>query len=199
MRGRSVRTSERAGGGEGAARITRCAGTWLERQPDEAEQARIAAASRQIKEQRAVAVAFYKDPDQANTFCLELFRSEEFRPLVLSDELVEQMIANKGEPPVVDEAESELFSSYLRDAVLVVALPNTRRFLAAQLRRLLPQYVAAGRWKEAVAIDYSSFRTALGNEVTPFLAQMALAGLAAYYETHEEEVGGEEPEAPLAS
>ena len=186
MRGRSVRTDDRAGGGEGAARITRCGGTWLEQQPDAAEQARIAAAARQLKEQRAVAVAFHKDPDAANTFCLELFRGEAFAPLHFSDQLIETIIARKGEPPVVAEGESEVFSNYLREAVLVVALPNTRRFLAAQLRRMLPQYVEAGKWREAVAIDYSAFRTSLGNEVTPFLAQMALAGMAAYYETHEE-------------
>lgn len=187
MRGRSVRTAERAGGGEGATRITRCAGTWLERQPDEAEQRRIAEAARLLKEQRAVAVEFHRDPDAANEYCLELFRGEAFQPLHLADELVELMIARKGEPPIVGEGEGEIFSNYLRDAVLAVALPNTRRFLAAQLRRLLPQYVEAGQWRAAVAIDYSAFRTSLGNEVTPFLAQMALAGMAAYYETHEED------------
>jgi hypothetical protein len=196
MRGRSVRTTERAGGGEGATRITRCAGTWLELQPDEAEQGRIAEAARLLKEQRAMAVEFHKDPDAANAFCLELFRGEEFRPLHFADELVEVMIARQGEPPIVNEGEGEIFSNYLRDAVLAVALPNTRRFLAAQLRRMLPQYVEAGQWREAVAIDYSAFRTSLGHEVTPFLAQMALAGMATYYELHEEEEGeeGEEGE-----
>lgn len=192
MGGRAVRTTDRAGGGEGAARITRCAGTWLEQPPDEAEQRRIAEASRLLKEQRAVAVAFHKDPDAANTFCLDLFRTEAFQPLHFADALVEVMIKKQGEPPIVGENEGEIFSNYLRDAVLAVALPNTRRFLAAQLRRLLPAYTEAGQWQEAVAIDYSAFRTALGNEVTPFLAQMALAGMAAYYETHEEdeETGG---------
>lgn len=186
MRGRSVRAADRSGGGEGAARVTRCAGTWLEREPDEAEQRRIAEASRQLKGQREVAAAFHRDPDAANSFCIELFRGEDFQPLHLSDELVEAMIARRGEPPIVSEGEGEVFSSYLREAVLAVAQPNTRRFLAAQLRRTLPRYTEAGRWREAVAIDYSAFRTALGNEVTPFLAQMALAGLAAYYETHDE-------------
>ncbi len=187
MRGRSVRTTELAGGGEGATRITRCAGTWLERPPDAEEQRRIAEASRQLKEQRAVAVEFHKDPEAANAFCVELFRSETFAPLHFADELVELMIARRGEPPVVSEEDGAIFAAYLRDAVLSVALPNTRRFLAAQLRRTLPAFVEAGKWREAVAIDYSAFRTSLGNEVTPFLAQMALAGLAAYYETHEED------------
>jgi hypothetical protein len=195
MRGRSVRTTERSGGGDRATRITRCAGTWLEQPPDEAEQRRIAAASRLLKEQRAVAIEFHRDPDAANTFCLDLFRTAAFEPLAFADELVELMITKQGEPPIVGEGEGEIFSNYLRDAVLAVALPNTRRFLAAQLRRLLPGYSEAGQWKEAVAIDYSAFRTSLGNEVTPFLAQMALAGLAAYYETHEEDEEGADPPA----
>ncbi|HMQ34514.1 MAG TPA: hypothetical protein PKD53_27505, partial [Chloroflexaceae bacterium] len=124
-----------------------------------------------------------------------------FQPLHFADELVELMIARRGEPPVVGEGEGEIFSNYLRDAVLAVALPNTRRFLAAQLRRTLPAYVEAGQWREAVAVDYSAFRTSLGNEVTPFLAQMALAGLAAYYEAHEEDEedeGAADPPAPTA-
>lgn len=186
MPSKSVRTSDRSGGGSEAARLTRCAGSWLEREPDDAELARIAEASRQLKDQRAVSVAFHQDPEVANSFCLELFRGESFKLLHFSDELVEAMIARKGEPPLVEEGEEEQFSNYLRDAVLAVALPNTRRSLAAQLRRYLPQYTEAGRWKEAIAIDYSAFRTSLGSEVTPFLAQMAIAGMAAYYETHEE-------------
>ncbi|NCC36827.1 MAG: hypothetical protein EOM24_33170 [Chloroflexia bacterium] len=187
MRGRSVRVSTRAGGGSEATRITRCAGSWLALEPDEDEQKRILGASQALKGQRAVANAFYADPEAANTFCLELFRSDGFAPLHFADELVEAMLRQCGEPPIVEEEESEIFSQYLQTAVLTVALPNIRRHLAAQLRRYLPDYVAAQQWREAVAIDYSAFRTALGNEVTPFLAQMALAGLAAYYETHEEE------------
>lgn len=186
MRGRSVRKSERAGGGEAATRITRCAGTWLATEPDPDEQQRIAEAARLLQGQRAVAAAFYRDEEAANAFCIELFRGEEYAPLHFADELVEQMIARVGEPPVVEAGDEAAFSDYLRRAVLSVALPNTRRLLSAQLRRYLPRYVEAGRWKEAVAIDYSAFRTSLGNEVTPFLAQMALAGLADYYETHDE-------------
>lgn len=187
MRGRSVRTSDRSGGGSEATRLTRCAGTWLEHEPDAAEQERIATALRQLKEQRAVAAAFHKDPEAAKRFCIELFRDPGFAPLHFSDELVAAMIAKQGEPPVVEADNEAEFSDYLRDAILAVALPNTRRALAAQLRRFLPQYTEAGNWQAAVAIDHSAFRTSLGNEVTPFLAQMALAGLAAYYETHDEE------------
>jgi hypothetical protein len=187
MRGRSVRKAELAGGGEGAVRLTRCAGTWLEHAPDAAEQQRISEAARRLKEQRVHSLAFHRDPAAAQAFCIELFRDERFAPLHFSDELVTLMISLKGEPPVVSADEEQQFSDYLRDAVLAVALPNTRRLLAAQLRRMLPAYVEAAQWREAVAVDASAFRTSLGSEVTPFLAQMALAGLAAYYESHEED------------
>ncbi|PDW03435.1 hypothetical protein [Candidatus Viridilinea mediisalina] len=185
MRGRSVRKTERSGGGEEALRLTRCAGTWLAEPPDGAEEQRIAEAAHVLKEQRAQATAFYRDPVAARAFSIKLFRDERFAPLHFGDALVEKMIAQCGEPPVVTAETEEQFSNYLRDAILVVALPNTRRLLAAQLRRMLPAYVAAGQWQEAIAIDHNAFRTSLGTEVTPFLAHMALAGLAAYYEEHE--------------
>jgi hypothetical protein len=193
MRGRAVRTAGLAGGGAEAARLTRCAGTWLEREPDGAEQRRIAEAQRLLSQQRSASAALHADPEAANAFCIELFRGEVYRPLHLSDELVAQMIAREGEPPVVAEGDEAEFSDYLRRAVLAVAQPNARRLLAAQLRRYLPQYVEAGQWREAAAIDYSAFRTSLGNEVTPFLAQMALAGLADYYEAHDDGEDGRQP------
>jgi hypothetical protein len=194
MRGRLVRKMDLAGGGVPATRVTRCRGTWLEAEPSAAEQRRIAEAQSRLREQRAVAQAFHEEAEAANAFCIELFRDERFVPLHFADELVEKIIAKVGEPPVVDAGDEALFSEYLRRAVLVVALPNTRRLLAAQLRRYLPAYVEQGQWKEAAAIDYSAFRTSLGEEVTPFLAQMALAGLADYYETHDEEPEEGEPE-----
>ncbi|NJM05424.1 hypothetical protein HC891_03220 [Candidatus Gracilibacteria bacterium] len=169
------------------ARLTRCAGTWLELPPDETEQKRILDAAREVKSQRVIALEFYRDPIATNTFSIELFRQPEFAPLHFSDELVAKILEKVGEPPVVAEEDSLEFSAYLRDAVLAVALPNPRRALAGQLRRLLPQFVAAKQWREAVAIDYNAFRTALGHEVSPFLAQMALAGLAHWYEEHDEE------------
>lgn len=171
---------------EYTARLTRSVGTWLALPPDAAEDRRINAASTLLREHRAEALAFHRDPVAVNSFSIELFRREEFAPLVLSDLLVEQMIQAVGEPPVVDEGEEGQFSAYLQRAVLAVASANVRRGLARQLRRMMPRYTEAGQWQEAVAIDYNAFRTSLGSEVSPFLAQMALAGLAAYYEEHEE-------------
>jgi hypothetical protein len=189
MRGRILRKSDLAGGGEMAPLLTRCAGTWLEQPADAAEQGRIATAARQLREQRPLALELHRDEQALDAFCIELFRGEAFAPLHFGPLLIDKMIAQVGEPPVVAAGEEQIFSGYLRRAVLSVAVPNTRRFLAAQLRRMLPAYAEQGRWRESIAIDYSAFRTSLGNEVTPYLAHMALAGLADHYDQIE---GGEQ-------
>jgi hypothetical protein len=168
------------------AALTRCRGTWLEHAPDAEEQERVARAARQLREQRRIAIEFHTNPEAANSYCIELFRNREFNPLHFDTLLIERMLNRVGEPPIVDDENQEAFSEYLREAVLSVAHPDVRRALASQLRRMLPQFTEAGRWREAVAIDYSAFRTSLGNEVTPYLAQMALAGLADYYDEREE-------------
>ncbi|WP_129631356.1 hypothetical protein [Candidatus Oscillochloris fontis] len=186
MRRPIIYKSHLAGGGELALRLTRCADTWLATPPDDAEQARIAAATQILSEQRSLAHALHQDEAAFNTFCLELFREATFAPLHISATLIGKIIAKYGEPPVVESAEDEAsFSDYLRHAVHCIATPNNRRFLATQLRRTLPIYTQAERWHEAIAIDSNTFRTSLGHEVTPFLAQMTLAGLADYYDVIE--------------
>lgn len=171
-----------------AASLTTCAGTWLEHAPDAAEQQRIEVASRALRQQRRVAIEFHQDGLEANRFSIELFRSAEFHPLHLDDWLIAQILDTVGEPPIVeDEQHAEEFTNYLQRAVLSIANAQVRRALAGQLRRYLPRYTEAGQWKEAVAIDHNAFRTALGNEVTPFLVQMTLEGLARWYETYEDD------------
>jgi hypothetical protein len=187
MRRRSVRKTQRAGGGLEAASLTRCRGTWLEHEPDAEEVQRVAAAVQQLRTQRRLALEFYNKRQEADAFSIELFREAAFNPLHLADAVVERIIAGIGEPPVVEGEDTSAFTEYLQRAVFLFGLPNPRRMLAAQLRRFLPQYVEAERWREAIAIDHNAFRTALGNEVTPFLAQMTLAGLADYYEQVSEE------------
>ncbi|GIV88823.1 MAG: hypothetical protein KatS3mg055_1341 [Chloroflexus sp.] len=182
MRGRAIRPVDRAGGGEEAVRLTRCTGTWLADPPDDAEQARIAAAVQAVSEQRTLALELHRDQAALDAYCIELFRDPIFDPLHIGPEVIRRIIDKLGEPPVDDEANTTAFSEYLQRAVLLFALPKPRRLLAAQLRRYLPRFTEAGDWKAAVAIDYSAFRTSLGNEVTPFLAQMTLAGLADYYD-----------------
>lgn len=187
MRGRILHKSDLAGGGDMATLLTRCAGTWLERPASAAEQERIAEASRQIRERRPLALYLHRDEQALDAFCIEIFRGENFAPLHFGPLLIDKMIRQVGEPPVVGDDETAVFSDYLRRAVLSVAVPNTRRFLATQLRRMLPAYAEQGQWHEAIAIDYSAFRTSLGEEVTPYLAQMALAGLADYYDEQGED------------
>lgn len=177
------------------AGLTLCEGTWLEQPATAEEQQRIDAAFKVLREQRKLAVDFYQDPNMANVFSIELFRDEAFKPMELEDWLIEKMIAEHGEPPIIEEGDEETFSNYLRDAILSIATSRVRTALAAQLRRYLPRYVDAGQWKEAVAIDYNAFRTALGNEVSPFLVQMALAGFARYYDAYEAEGEADEAQA----
>lgn len=166
---------------------TRCQGTWLEQAPDEAEQRRIDEACHALREQRRLAIAFYDDPPAARAYSLELFTRSDFAPLHLNAELIQKVLAHVGEPPVVQEDDSPEFAGYMRQAALTIATSKTRRHLSDQLRRLLPQYVEAEAWKSAIAIDNNAFRTALGNEVTPFLVQMTFGGLLAWYEEQGDE------------
>jgi hypothetical protein len=170
-----------------AAALTRCAGTWLATPPDAAEQERIAAASKALREQRRRAVEFHQDPTAATLFSINLFRDAAFAPLHLERRLIAQMIAAQGEPPEVADPDDPEFVQYLRRAILSIAHARLRKALAAQLRRYLPRYVAAEDWQAAIALDHNAFRTALGNEVSPFLLQMTLEGLARYYEELEAE------------
>jgi hypothetical protein len=177
---------------EYAASLTTCEGTWIEKRPVIEELRRIDAAIQSLKGQVQLINQFKRDEQAANLYSLELFRDPAFAPLHLEDWLVEQMLAAVGEPPVVEDQNDPLFANYLRRAVLSVATSRMRSALAGQLRRFLPQYVERGQFKDAVAIDYNAFRTALGNEVSPFLVQMTLQALARWYETHDEEDEQEE-------
>jgi hypothetical protein len=170
-----------------AATLTTCEGTWLATAPDAAEKQRIDAASQRVREQRKLALEFYQDPREAKIFSLELFRGEAFAPLHLNNSLIEQILSAVGEPPIVQDPEDTAFATYMRHAVLSIATARVRSALAGQLRRFVPGVVEAEQWKEAIAIDNNAFRTALGNEVSPFLVQMTLGGLARWYETHERE------------
>jgi hypothetical protein len=170
-----------------AATLTACEGTWLALPPDAAEKQRIDAASQAVRDQRKLAVAFYQDPRQAKIFSLELFRGEAFAPLHLNDTLIEQILSAVGEPPIVQDSDDPAFATYMRHAVLCIATARVRSALAGQLRRFLPGYVASEEWHKAIAVDNNAFRTALGNEVSPFLVQMTLGGLARWYEQHERE------------
>lgn len=179
---------ERREQAEYAAALTTCEGTWLEKRPDADEQRRISDAARVLMlEHLPIINDFKRNTELANLYSLELFRDPMFQPLHLEDWLVEQILNAVGEPPVVEDQSDPTFAAYLQSAVLSISTARMRSSLAGQLRRFLPQLVEAGRFKDAVAVDYNAFRTSLGNEVSPFLVQTTLQSLARWYEEHEEE------------
>ncbi|NWG20707.1 MAG: hypothetical protein HXY39_10300 [Chloroflexi bacterium] len=167
------------------ATITSCEGTWLERAPDAEEITRIDVAGRMLRGMRMQALQLGADRDAFNRFSLDIFRDERFAPLHFSDDLIEAILDEIGEPPVVEDESDPSFSEYLLRALGVVASARVRRVLAEQARRFLPQYVAGGQHKEALAIEHNCYMTVMSDAATPLLVQMLVSGLARYYETHE--------------
>lgn len=167
------------------ATISSCEGTWLERAPDAEEMTRIDTAGRMLRGMRMQALQLGADRDAFNRFSLDIFRDERFAPLHFSDDLIEAILDEIGEPPVVEDENDPSFSDYLLRALGVVASARVRRVLAEQARRFLPQYVASGQHKEALAIEHNCYMTVMSDAATPLLVQMLVSGLARYYETHE--------------
>ncbi|MCS6841128.1 MAG: hypothetical protein NZ699_06525 [Roseiflexus sp.] len=167
------------------ATVSNCEGTWLERPPDAEEQAKIDAAGRVLRRFRLEALQLGADQDAFNRFSLEIFRDERFKPLHFSDDLIEMILDEIGEPPVVEDENDPSFTNYLLRALGVVASSRVRRVMAEQARRFLPQYVDAGQYKEALAIEHNCYMTVMSNAATPLLVQMLVSGLARYYEEHE--------------
>lgn len=176
-----LRDREPASAGD-LTRYTRCGGTFLAQPMDDEERQRVFLASQDLLAQRAAAQVLYANDAEFKAFCIELFRRPQFAALALSRELVQSIIDALGEPPVPDEGDEAVFSEYLHRAAAHIATAQVRRVLAAQVRRLLPVMLGQNDLKAAIAIDYSSFRTSLGTEISPFLAQITLNGLAAYYD-----------------
>jgi hypothetical protein len=169
------------------ASLTASEGTFLDRQPDAAEQQRVNAAYQELKKHRGMADAFAADPEAANRFSIELFRSPLFAPLQFEDWVVESLLDKHGEPPVVEDDSDPAFSDWLRTAVLDIASSRVRRAMAEQVRRFLPQYIEAGQIQEALAIEYNAYLTVMSEAVTPLLAQMLVGALARWYDENEED------------
>jgi hypothetical protein len=169
------------------AALTASEGTFLERPPTAEELQRIDAAFQELKKHRPEADAFAADPEAANRFSIELFRSPLFAPLQFEDWVVEPLLDKHGEPPVVEDDSDPAFSDWLRAAALDLATPRVRRAMAEQVRRFLPTYTQAGQIKEALAIEYNAYLTVMSEAVTPLLAQMLVGALARWYDEHEED------------
>jgi hypothetical protein len=169
------------------ASLTASEGTFLERPLTAEEQKRIEAAYQELKKHRSEAEALSADPEAANRFSIELFRSPIFAPLLFDDWVVESLLDKHGEPPVVEDESDPAFSDWLRAAVLDIASSRVRRAMAEQVRRFLPLYTEAGQIKEALAIEYNAYLTVMSEAVTPLLAQMLVGALSRWYDEHEDE------------
>lgn len=169
-----------------AASLTACAGTWLEQPPTREEQARIDAARQELKQHRALAESLAAD-EAINRFSIEIFQDGRFAPLHFDDWMIEAVLDEHGEPPIAADDNDTAFADYLRVATQTAATPRVRRALADQSRRFLPQYVADGQIKEALAIEHNAYMTVMSDANTPLLVQMLVGGLARWYEEHEDE------------
>jgi hypothetical protein len=167
------------------ATVSNCEGTWLERPPDADEQAKIDSAGKILRRFRMQALQLGADRDAFNRFSLDIFRDERFAPLHFSDDMIEMILEEIGEPPIVEDDSDPSFTNYLLRALGVIASARVRRTMAEQARRFLPQYVAAGQYKEALAIEHNCYMTVMSDAATPLLVQMLVSGLARYYEEHE--------------
>jgi hypothetical protein len=172
------------------AALTACEGTWLERPPSAEEQARITAAQRELSNHRKEANALSADEQALHRLSLEVFRDPRFAPLHFDDWMVEQVLEQHGEPPVVEDEADTAFTDYLRNAVQSIASSRVRRAMSSQVRRFIPAYAEAGQINEALAIDYNAYVTVMSNANTPLLVQMLVGALSRWYDEHETE---EEP------
>jgi hypothetical protein len=169
------------------ASLTHCSGSWIERPPDAQEITRVQMADRMLRNFRVDALQLGANQEEFNKFSLAIYRDERWAPLYLEDWLIEGIIAEHDEPPIVEDEGDPAFSNYLLRALGSVASSRFRRAIAEQSRRFLPQYVQEGRIKEALAIEHNAYMTVMSDAATPLLVQTLVGGLARYYEEYEED------------
>jgi hypothetical protein len=179
-----------------AASLTTCEGTFLERAPDITEMARIKTSSEQLRGHRMEAQQLVANRDAFNAFSLQMYRDERWNVLHFDDWVIESILDEVGEPPIVADNNDPAFSNYLLRALGVIASARVRRAMAEQSRRFLPSYVENGQIREGLAIEHNAYMTVMSEAATPLLVQMLVGGLARWYDEHEEEtVEGETPSA----
>jgi len=179
-----------------AASLTTCEGTFLERAPDITEMARIKTSSEELRGHRMDAQQLVANRDAFNAFSLQMYRDERWNALHFDDWLIESILEEVGEPPIVADNNDPAFSNYLLRALGVIASARVRRALAEQSRRFLPSYVENGQIREGLAIEHNAYMTVMSEAATPLLVQMLVGGLARWYDEHDEEtVEGETPSA----
>ncbi|HWQ14810.1 MAG TPA: hypothetical protein VNL77_18570 [Roseiflexaceae bacterium] len=164
------------------ASLTHCEGTWLEHPPSAEELTRIQMADKMLRGYRLEAMQLGANQEEFNKFSLAVYRDERWAPLYLEDWLIEGIIAEHGEPPVVEDESDPSFSTYLLRALGSVASARFRRAMAEQSRRFLPQLVQEGKIKEALAVEHNAYMTVMSDAATPLLVQTLVGGLARYYD-----------------
>jgi hypothetical protein len=178
-----------------AASLTSCEGSRLEHAPSTEEMNKIGSAAQILRGFRLEAQQLGADRTAFNQFSLEMYRDPRWSVLHFEDWVIEDVLKEIGEPPIVVDNDDPAFSNYLLQALSLFAGARERRVLAEQSRRFLPEYVGEAKIKEALAIEHNAYMTVMSDAATPLLVQMLVGGLARWYDEHEEE----EETAPAAS
>ena len=176
------------------ASLTNCEGTWLEHQPSSEESERILAARKVLEKYRLEAQSIGTDIDETNRLSLMTLSDDRFTPLYFDDWVIAAILDRLGEPPIVEDESDPAFSTYLREAVLMIASSPVRRAMAEQVRRFIPAYIESGQIQEALLIEHNAYMTVMSEAVTPLLAQMLVGGLSRWYDEHDEEIDTAAPQ-----
>jgi hypothetical protein len=169
------------------AAYTRCAGSWLELAPTEAEAYKIRDAMEVARRSRDQVQESLTSLDAYHEQSLALFRHDRFRPLALDGWLIADVIDSIGEPPIVEDENDQSFTDYIIKAIGVIVSARIRRALAEQAQRYLPELVAEGELAGAVLLANNAYMTLMSESATPLLVQAMVSGLSAYYDELPEE------------
>jgi hypothetical protein len=169
------------------AAYTRCAGTWIEHEPQKAELVALRDALEVARSSRNSVVANVPDVEAYHRLSLALFRHDRFRPLALDGWLIATVIDALGEPPIVEDENDPAFTQYIRQALGEIASARIRRAIAEQAQRFLPTLINENDVEGAVLLAQNTYMTLMSESSTPLLVQAMVSGLSAYYDELPEE------------
>lgn len=169
------------------AAYTRCAGTWLEHEPQKAELVALRDAMEVARSSRDTVAVNVPDIDAYHSLSLALFRHDRFRPLALDGWLVATVIDAIGEPPIVEDENDPAFTDYIRQAIGEIGSARIRRAIAEQAQRFLPILINEDNVEGAVLLAQNTYMTLMSESTTPLLVQAMVSGLSAYYDELPEE------------
>ena len=154
-----------------AASLTASEGSWLEHMPSAEEQSQILSSSQMLRAFRLQAQELGSNPEEFNRLSLEMYRDPRWNVLHFEDWLIESILEEVGEPPIVSDNDDPAFSNYLLRALGVIATARVRRVLAEQSRRFLPQYVGEGKIREGLMIEHNAYMSVMSEAATPLLVE----------------------------